>query len=133
MRYSTLWQNLQTVAGLEKLAAGDDTLVSRQAQVVLAGACDYIFSQIKKAAATPEKMTALMLSMRNDHRVTGEKLAADPTVTAEFVQKLAVATYVDDVLTGQLEKLSGAEYDAARNVQLLGREYAVTLVRGLFA
>jgi hypothetical protein len=133
VRYSTLWQNLQTVAGLEKLAAGNDRLVSQQAQVVLAGTCDDIFGQLTKTASSPEKLASEVMAMRDAHRITGEKLAASPVVTAEYLQKLAVATYVDGILTGQLEKLSGEEYDAARSVQLLGREYGVTLLRGLLA
>jgi hypothetical protein len=73
------------------------------------------------------------MSLRGAHRVTGEKMAAAPEDTAALLQKLATAEYVDDLLEEQLEKLSGEEYDAARRVQLLGREYAVNLMRGLFA
>jgi len=139
MHYVTFWKNLQVVAGLEKLASGGDELVSQQAQPLLAGACDEIFSGMKKAAsellkdASPVQMTQLLFSMRDSHRVTGEKFAAAPEETAELFQKLVTAAFVDDTLEAQLEKLSGDEYDAARRVQLLGREYAVNLMRGLFA
>jgi hypothetical protein len=74
-----------------------------------------------------------MIQVRDSHRITGEKLAASPEATAELLQKLATAEFVDGVLAEQLEKLSGDDYVAARKVQLLGREYAVNLMRGLLA
>jgi hypothetical protein len=130
MHYVTFWKGLKTVAELEKLAASDDPVMAKQAQMLLATTCDETFAALK--SASPHVLQPLM-QMRDAHRITGEKLAASPDVTAELVQKLAVATFVDDHLEAQLEKLSGAEYDQARAVQLLGREYAVKLMRGLFA
>lgn len=130
MHYPTFWKTLQTVAGLEKLAAGDDASVAAEAQQLLASTCDSLFAAVKGASAN---IAEPVMKMRDSARVTGEKLAADPRVAAEFLQKLTTAAYVDNVLSSQLEKLAGAEYDAARAVQLLGREYAVHLMRGLFA
>jgi len=129
MHYPTFWFKLQALERLEKLASSDDLSVSVDAQQALALACDDMYSSVKKAGA----VLSAIFKMRDSHRITGEKLAASPEVTADFVQKLATAEYVDGVLSAQLEKLSGEEYDAARKVQLLGREYAVNLMRGLFA
>jgi hypothetical protein len=132
MRYVTFWKNLQTVAGLEKLSESDDSDTAMRARIMLGNMCDHVFTEVKQASAGTEVANTIF-AMRNAHRITGEKLAASPEVTAEFIQKLATAVYVDDVLTAQLEKLSGDEYYATRDVQLLGREYAVNLMRGLLA
>jgi hypothetical protein len=130
MHYPTFWKTLQTVAGLEKLAASDDLAVAGEAQQLLASTCDKLFGTIKGASAN---IAAPLLELRDSAKGIGEKVASDAEVVGEFMQKLATASFVDDVLSAQLEKLSGAEYDAARSVQLLGREYAVHLMRGLFA
>lgn len=131
MRYVTFWKNLQTVAGLEKLSESNDRETTAQpAQVMLGNLCDHVFSEMKLASGS---VITEMMSFMNLHRATGEKLAASPEVAAELLQKLATAEFVDDVLTAQLEKLSGDEYYATRDVQLLGREYAVNLMRGLLA
>jgi len=130
MRYPTFWKNLEIVAGLEKLATTEDAKTAAEAQALLAQFCDETFQLLKSAG---EPITQPLMGMRDSARITGEKLAAAPEVTAELLQKLATAEYVDDLLEEQLEKLSGAEYDAARAVQLLGREYAVHLMRGFFA
>jgi hypothetical protein len=130
MMYPAFWKTLQTVAGLEKLAMSDDTSVSAEAQQMLASTCDDLFVTVKGASAN---IAEPLLALRGSARRIGEKLAADAKSEAEFLQKLATAAYVDDMLSAQLEKLSGTEYDAARAVQLLGREYAVHLMRGLFA
>lgn len=130
MHYVTFWTKLQTVAGLEKLATNADLTIAERGQELLAAACDDIFTSVKNAsgAVLPEMMT-----FRSAHRTTGEKIAASPEVAASLLQKLAVAEYVDNLLDSQLEKLSGDAYDEARAVQLLGREYAVHLMRGLLA
>lgn len=130
MHYPTFWKALQTVAGLEKLASSDDLAVAGEAQQLLASTCDQLFGTVKGASsniATP------LLELRDSAKVIGEKVASDAGVVGEYLQKIATAAFVDDVLSAQLEKLSGAEYDATRSVQLLGREYAVHLMRGLFA
>lgn len=130
MRYATFWKNLQTVAGLEKLATSDDRETTGQpAQVMLGNLCDHIFSEMKTAGSVVTEM----MSFREAHRTVGEKLAASPEITADLLQKLATAEFVDGVISGELEKLSGDAYYAMRDVQLLGREYAVNLMRGLLA
>jgi hypothetical protein len=130
MHYPTFWKTLQTVAGLEKLAASDDPSVSAEAQQLLASTCDNLFGTVKSASS--DTVTAF-LELWNTAQGIGEKVASDTTVVNELMHKLAAASLVDDVLSAQLEKLSGADYDATRSVQLLGREYAVKLLRGLFA
>jgi hypothetical protein len=130
MHYVTFWKKLQTVAGLEKLAVSNDASVAVAAQDQLAATCEDLFVSVKNAS---ENIVQPLMQMRDSHRITGEKFAASAEDAAVFVQKLATAAFVDDLLETQLEKLSGAEYDAARAVQLLGREYAVHLMRGLFA
>ena len=131
MRYATFWKNLQTVAGLEKLAMSDDRETTAQpAQVMLGNLCDHIFSEMKTASGS---VLTEMMSFRNSHRTVGEKLAASPEVAADLIQKLATAEFVDNTITEELEKLSGDAYYAMRDVQLLGREYAVNLMRGLLA
>jgi len=130
MHYVKFWTKLQTVAGLEKLASSENLTTAQRSQALLSATCDDVFAAVKAASGDvlPEVM-----SLRVAHRSTGEKMAAAPEETAVLLQKLATAEYVDDLLEKQLEKLSGDEYDAARQVQLLGREYAVNLMRGLFA
>jgi hypothetical protein len=132
VHYVTFWKNLRVVAGLEKLASSDEPNISRPAQVLLGNMCDYLFGEVKKAGDAT-KVTEYMFALRNAHRDTGEKHAAAPEETAGIIQKLAAAVFVDEILSEQLEKLSGDEYYRARDVQLLGREYAVNLMRGLFA
>jgi len=134
MHYVTFWKNLQVVAGLEKLAASDDEQVAARAQPLLAQACDEMFETVKQAAADRGiPLATALLNYRDAHRGTGEKFAAAPEETAELFQKFVTAAFVDDTLDAQLDKLAGDEYDATRRVQLLGREYAVNLMRGLFA
>lgn len=130
MQYPSFWFKLQALGRLEKLANSDDQSVASDAQEALALACDDMFSDVKQASGS---VVPAVFKMRESHRITGEKLAASPETVAELLQKLATAEYVDEMLTGQLEKLSGEEYDAARAVQLLGREYAMQLMRGLLA
>jgi ABC-type cobalamin transport system ATPase subunit len=130
MHYPSFWFKLQALERLEKLAHVDDQAVAAEAQEALALACDDMYSSVKQASGA---ILPTVFKMRESHRITGEKLAASPDTVAELLQKLATAEYVDEMLAGQLEKLSGEEYDAARAVQLLGREYAVQLMRGLFA
>lgn len=130
MHYVTFWKKMQTVAGLEKLSASEDKEVSRRAQGQLALACDDIFTSMKKASGS---LVPGVMTMRESHRITGEKLAASPEAAAELLQKLATAEFVDSLLEKQLEKLSGDAHGRARSVQMLGREYSVMLMRGLFA
>lgn len=130
MHYPSFWFKLQALERLEKLAHVDDQSVASEAQEALALACDDMYSSVKTASGS---ILPAVFKMRESHRITGEKLAASPDTVAELLQKLATAEYVDEMLSGQLEKLSGEEYDATRAVQLLGREYAVQLMRGLFA
>lgn len=131
MHYVRFWKDLKLVAGLEKLAESSDEVTARDAQGALCGTCDHLYSEVKKAS--PKNPLEAIFALRSAHKATGEKLAADPSMTAELIDKLATAAYVDDVLTAQLEKLAGDEYASVRRVQLLGREYAVHLMRGLFA
>jgi len=127
--YPTFWKSLQTVAGLEKLAASDDTVVAKEAQELLAKTCDVVFTTVKTASGVvPE-----VIRLRETHCRLGEKVAVAPELAAELVRQLKIAEYVDNVLDVQLTKLAGDEYAAAREVQLLGREYAVSLMRGLLA
>jgi len=130
MHYPTFWKQLQDVAGLEKLAQNDDPNVARSAQLLLGETCDLVFSAVKVSSSS---VIQAIEDLRHDHRATGDKFAASEEATADLMHKLACATLVDNVLETQLEKLSGEEYERARNVQLLGREYAVNLMRGLFA
>lgn len=134
MHYVTLWENLQLVSALEKVAEQDLDGKGAEAQESLALLCDQLFGAVKQASASPEALTQLVFSLRDAHRLTGEKLAASPDVTAELLQNLATASFVDDVLQEQLEKASSDdEYASVRSVQLLGREYAINLMRGLLA
>jgi hypothetical protein len=130
MFYPTFWFKLQALERLEKLAGSDDRTVASDAQTALALACDDVFSCVKRAS---NSVIPTILQMREAHRSTGEKLATSVEQEAELLKKLATAEYVDTVLQGQLEKLSGAEYESTRAVQMLGREYAVQLMRGLLA
>ena len=131
MRYVEFWKDLQLVAGLEKLAGHDDASTAQQAQVALAGTCNALFTRVKRATESAAPVASTLLAMQDAHRATGEKVAASPETQAEFLEKLATAVYVDDVLSEQLTKLSGEASDRVREVQLLGREYAVQLMRGL--
>lgn len=128
MHYVTFWKNLQTVAGLEKLAASDDAAVAKEAQELLAQTCDAVYSSVKSAGVALE-----VQHLRETHCRLGEKVAVAPEQVSELVQKLVVAEYVDNLLDAQLTKSAGEEYIAARQVQMLGREYAVSLMRGLLA
>lgn len=130
MNYPSFWKKLRIVEGLEKLSTNDDAAIAKEAQLLLAETCDDVFSLVKTSS---DNFLVPVLVLRDSARGVGEKFAASPDVTAELLQKLATAAYVDDLLEAQLEKLSGETYDLTRHVQMLGREYAVTLMRGLFS
>ena len=132
MNYPTLLKNLKAYASMEKLSMLENPHAARQAQILTAGISDDLFTSIKSAAKNGD-VVAFVVDARRAHRTFGEKTAASEEQAAALLHKLAAAVYVDNVLSTQLEKLAGAEYDAARSVQLLGREYAVNLMRGLFA
>jgi len=140
MHYPTFWKQLQDTAGLEKLAQNEDPNVARSAQILLGETCDLMFAAVKVAARTQvgtpspvAQFTRVIEDLRQDHRATGDKFAASDEQTFNLLHKLACAALVDNVIEAQLEKLAGEEYEQARSVQLLGREYAVNLMRGLFA
>lgn len=130
MHYVNFWQKMQVMAGLEKLSASSDTALATQAQEEMALVCDEIFSSVKSASGS---LAPELMRLRGAHRVTGEKIAASPDVAAELLQKLATVEYVDEMLEDQIEKFSGEAQSNARSVQLLGREYAVQMMWGLFA
>lgn len=130
MFYPTFWKDLQTVAGLEKLAESSNEEIAREAQGLLAMNCDRLFTSVKHGSAN---IASPMMALRDAHRITGEKLAASPEVVATLLQKLATASFVDTQLTVQMSKLAGEELESARSVQLLGREYAVHLMRGILS
>lgn len=132
MNYPALLKSLKAYSAMEKLAGLENPHEARQAQILSAGISDDLFTAVKSASKNGD-VVAYVLAARGQHRSLGEKTAASEEQTAELLHKLAAAVYVDGVLSAQLEKLAGAEYDATRSVQLLGREYAVNLMRGLFA
>jgi hypothetical protein len=137
--YPQLWKGLRLVEGLEKIATHDRAL-STFAQTNSATVASELFTQVKQAAerlpgpnTIGVKVARLMVDMRNAHRATGEKLAVDISVHADMLQKLATALFVDDVIEAEITKLAGDEQVNARNIQLLGREYAVHLMDGLLS
>jgi hypothetical protein len=141
--YAEVLGELAQSSALEKLAEQDERDLSICAQMEQAELCDQFFDRVQKCAhehfpetVLPRKEAAViemarcMISLRDTHASTGVKLAASFDETAALVQKLAVATFVDQVLAEELEKTAD---EAIREVQRLGREYAVTLMRGLLA
>ena len=145
-RYSEILTELRVGQGLEKLASCPDDELALHATLQQAELCDSLFCKVQKLASEspisadlPRKeamvaqMVRVVLDLRETHEATGEKFAAAPEVVIESLKKLATAVFVDGVLGEQLEKLAGTERDSTRAVQLLGREYAVHLMRNLLA
>lgn len=134
MFYPTFYREISYITALEKLAMSEDDAVTKDAQALLANACDSLYNKLQKEARlASSSIPAVVMSLREAHKSTGEKIAAAPEQTAELLEKLATAVYVDSVLDEQLEKTALRPDGSTRMVQLLGREYAVNLVRGLFA
>ena len=94
-----------------------------------------LFSRVKEACLrgkrTPElEVVELMTELRDSHQIVGQKTAATNVQLNALAVKLATAVFVDEVLSQQLEKVADAKWDEIRQVQLLGREYAVNLMQG---
>lgn len=145
-RYTEILTELRVGQSLEKVASCNDDELAANAMLRQAELCDGLFVHVRKLAAElpvsadlPRKeasvsqMLSFMLSLRETHEATGEKLASEPTAITDVLVKFATAVFVDQVLEEQLDKMAGAERDATRAVQLLGREYAVHLMRGFLA
>jgi hypothetical protein len=144
--YADLWAALKMGASLEKWASAEDREVATRSQVENAKLCDSVIERALKVASEqfPQRtllgkeagvaaMTQLVLSLRDTHAATGEKLAAAPEAVADGLIKLATAVFTDLVISEQLTKLSGDEAQKARMTQLLGREYMVEAIRSLLA
>lgn len=142
-RYGEFRSELRAVQVLEKLASADDVDLSETAQIKLAETCDGLFEQIKTASSEltvstdlPRKEAAAvqvvdyLLSLTSSRQAAGQKTANTLEDITQLSSKLATAVFLDGVLTEQLTKLSGQDANAARMVQLLGREYAVGLMQG---
>lgn len=134
MFYPTFYRELAYITAMEKLAMSEEDTVRDEAQTLLASSCNNLFNALQKEASVSSKsIPAVVMSLRETHKSTGEKVASAPEQTAELLQKLATAVYVDGVLCDQLNKTAQEPDNSTRMVQLLGREYAVNLIRGLFA
>jgi len=146
--YAHVWKTLRHTDNLEKVAGEIDASTSAAVQVRHSEMCDGLFRRLKRASealgfpgglrgkeASAAKVACLLLDIRNTHTALGEKVAASPDTVADLATKLTTAAFVDDVLTEQLEKAAAADdYEGLvhlRGIQLLGREYAVSLMRGL--
>lgn len=70
----------------------------------------------------------LALQLHTTHTDTGSKVAAHPDHLAPLLPKLAAAVVVDELLLEQLPTLEGGTKRAALQCQLLGREYAMSLI-----
>jgi len=145
-RYNEIVTELRVSESLEKVASFDDEELAANAMLRQAELCDGLFVHVQKLAselpvskdlpckeAAVAQMLSFALSIRETHEATGEKLAASPEEITDSLAKLATAVFVDQVLGDQMGKMAGAERDATRAVQLLGREYAVHLMRGFLA
>ncbi len=130
MRYPEFLKALRLVESFDKLAASEDLPTAQQAQTLRAAVCDDLITQLKLGS---ESLVKAALDLREQHVRSGEKVAAASDAAAEFVGKLASADFVDGVLSAELSKTAGDDAMNARATQLLGREYAVHLLRGLFA
>lgn len=130
MHYIDFWKSIQLVGGLDDLAQSGEKVAS-EAAPELAATCDGLFDILLKKAGDASGMVALMLEYQNAHEASGEKIAASAETRAALLQKLATATYLDTVVSTKLAAISPDEFEEARAVQLLGREYAVHLMRGL--
>lgn len=142
--YIDIWAALRMGDGLEKVASEDQEVVACT-QAAQAELCDRIINHVLKTAseqfpsdllgkeAAVASTARFMLSLRDTHAATGEKLASSHEDVAGSLQKLAYAIYTDAVIGEQLTKLAGEDYTKARLTQLLGREYAVDVMRGFFA
>lgn len=136
--YAEIWKDLQAYSALEKTASLGDEELARWAAAKEADHCDCVFEKVKKRAApdggTKEevaaKVASFAASLRSTHVTLGEKVASDGQA---HLENLKVAAFVDEVLTAQLKVASESERAEIRQVQLLGREYAVHLMRGLLA
>ena len=134
--YPEIWRLLQTAGRFEKYASE-----SLDAQHELAGTCSGIYDQfMSKAAEYAPGHSPAGAALQAGRfgaalyatavSVNGEKVAsADVAVTA--IEQLATAAFLDVHLKTAADKMSGEEREATQTVRLLGREYAVDLLRSL--
>ena len=142
--YVELWAALKVGADMDKVASIAEAETSVISAQECAKLCDQIVEHSLKLAheqfpvnalrskeASVASMVKFVLSLRDTHAATGEKLAASNDDVAVNLQKLACAVYTDAVLSEQLTKLAGQDFAKARLTQLIGREYMVEVMRHL--
>ena len=134
--YPEMWRLLQTAGRFEKHASE-----SLDAQHQLAGTCSSIYDTFMSKAAEYAPGISPADSALQAGRfgaalyatalsVNREKVAG-VDVAATALEQLATTAYLDATLKTAAEKMSGDDREAAQTVRLLGREYAVDLLRSL--
>jgi hypothetical protein len=137
--YPALERDLKVLAAFEKTAAVAAPEFTNEVNERLAAASSEIFEDVVTKATSgraTSKMAAVadfLLGVRESHLATGVKTASSPDVVADTLTKLATALYLDDVLTESIAKSTGATKAASVSARLLGREYAVSLMRNLLS
>lgn len=138
--YPELCRDLKVVSAFEKVASQVEEEFAPEAAEKLALACNEVFESVltrSGASGRYEVKSAqvidFVLTLRDSHVEVGEKVATDTTLVSESIMKLATAVYLDDVISQTLPTLQGEAKEAALTTRLLGREYAVTLMRNLLS
>ena len=137
--YASTYQAVKTAQILERADLQGDAFA--QAQVKLADTANTAFQRLRVEAfkqasargsvtkeAVAGEMLATVMALHEAHQDTGSKIAALPDYLAELLTKLAAAFMVDEVLLEQLPMLEGDTKISAEHCQLLGREYAMSLI-----
>ena len=141
--YVPVWSALDGVARLEKVAHATEGRDAAECQFKLAAECSRLYDFVRGQAvsANPRgsdpagvalSVTKFAAALAFTKHCLGEKTAAVDDIR-DILLKLATAAFVDTVLEGANASLTGVEKVAGLRVQLLGREYAVELMRELLA
>lgn len=138
--YSEICARLEAIDRVEKVAReldGEDAQLGAAGQ---ASACDALFERVASLAGgfslskdiLAVKVAEFAGALRESHVSAGQKTASTNEEAAQILTKLATAVYVDRILDDRLrQKIANEDWLETRYAQLLGREYAVELMKGI--
>lgn len=133
--YPEIWAALTRTAETEKTAG-----VSSDASVFHArtasGAFELFMSKAaayydtETAAGAAKAAAAFGYDLVESARITGTKVAA-VDVAGRSLERLATVAFVDRVLSDAMSKTAGDETEKLAHMRVLGREFAVEILRSL--
>ena len=135
--YLDIWDDLFHIDTSVKMASLNDNEIALNAMALKTAQTDQVYGKIRAASradssrgkeAAVNAFLDTVRSLRTSHVEVGQKIAASQETALDLFTKLAAAVFVDEVILG-----AGTLTKEAKLTQLLGREYAIELVRELLA